>query len=503
MKTGVNRILLNTWQFLWACTLVCLPVTSFPLLSAAAGGTLVAPLAIIPLTLLCCTLIPLHLLHGRSIPRETIPLLFFVLVAIGASAAANFLDIPSFSDYTLTGNNLEGFVTLGIGLAFLLATWMMGALPDGLKKTLVFLEIGGMVLLGWSCMQLIAALSGGLPAWMEKVQAFISTSEINSSYTRFRIPGTTLEPSWLAHCLNILYLPLWLGFTMTRQSAFRFRFHHITVENLLLIVGIPILIFTYSRIGLLTFSFVLLWFVLQLSPSISARLTSRFFPDQQVMALPMRVLVAMVLVLMIVGAAGGTVYVLSLQDSRFESFMEYGSTNRPFATNLITIAKRMEFGERVISWDLGWKVFKDHPFLGVGLGNTGMFVLEELSPQAWKSAEIMRVVFEEAALPNSKNLWIRLLAETGIAGFSIFITWLLVLWEAARRLQHNPGSPWRGIGMTGQFTLLALLLEGFSLDTFALPYFWVALGLILAAAMLSRLPATAPGSRQANLQKPN
>ncbi len=38
----------------------------------------------------------------------------------------------------------------------------------------------------------------------------------------------------------------------------------------------------------------------------------------------------------------------------------------------------------------------------------------------------------------------------------------------------------RMIGMAGFLSLLALLFEGFSLDTFALPHLWVMLGLVTA-----------------------
>jgi hypothetical protein len=38
----------------------------------------------------------------------------------------------------------------------------------------------------------------------------------------------------------------------------------------------------------------------------------------------------------------------------------------------------------------------------------------------------------------------------------------------------------------GLLALLALVGEGFSIDSFALPYYWIAFGLIVAASFLAR-----------------
>jgi hypothetical protein len=42
------------------------------------------------------------------------------------------------------------------------------------------------------------------------------------------------------------------------------------------------------------------------------------------------------------------------------------------------------------------------------------------------------------------------------------------------------------IGWGGLFVLIAFVLEGFSIDTFALPYLWVSLGIVSAVGALSR-----------------
>jgi hypothetical protein len=52
---------------------------------------------------------------------------------------------------------------------------------------------------------------------------------------------------------------------------------------------------------------------------------------------------------------------------------------------------------------------------------------------------------------------------------------------------ENSGEPLlRTVGLAGQIVLVAFLAEGFSVDTFALPYLWISLGIISAAGALLR-----------------
>ena len=82
---------------------------------------------------------------------------------------------------------------------------------------------------------------------------------------------------------------------------------------------------------------------------------------------------------------------------------------------------------------------------------------------------------------NIKSLWIRILAESGIIGFTFFFVWYLrSFFTSAAGLQEKnvlkSTAAWMGC-----FTLLAFILEGFSLDTYALPYLWFSAGLSAGA----------------------
>lgn len=67
--------------------------------------------------------------------------------------------------------------------------------------------------------------------------------------------------------------------------------------------------------------------------------------------------------------------------------------------------------ERILIWQSAWNMFKDHPILGVGLGQyTESYQKEYISPQA-----------KEPNLTHAHNNFIQMLAENGIVGFAGFI----------------------------------------------------------------------------------
>ena len=98
----------------------------------------------------------------------------------------------------------------------------------------------------------------------------------------------------------------------------------------------------------------------------------------------------------------------------------------------------------------------------------------------WALWETTQTFFRLSFLPNIKSLWVRILAETGLVGFSFFSVWYYYLLRfAGYGYQHRKGV-FQTIALMGQFVLLAFIIEGFSIDSFALPYLWVSAGLLTA-----------------------
>ena len=128
----------------------------------------------------------------------------------------------------------------------------------------------------------------------------------------------------------------------------------------------------------------------------------------------------------------------------------------------------------------GWNIFNDFPWTGVGLGNAGYFFVDKLPPYAWKLEETRLLVYHYSEILNTKSLWIRLLAETGIIGFSFFTCWLVVQWFVAKKLLTSEEQLHKMTAFLGMLVVLGMIFEGFSIDTFALPYYWISLGLLTA-----------------------
>ena len=154
--------------------------------------------------------------------------------------------------------------------------------------------------------------------------------------------------------------------------------------------------------------------------------------------------------------------------------------------NWFYILNNLQLAERFAFWGLGWNVFARAPLLGVGLGNTGFYFESSLPQIGWWLHEVFKLYYESGGLVNPKNLWIRLLAETGTAGFALFSTWLAVLFSSTAPLRRSGDRLFRALGWMGALSLVALIGEGFSIDSFALPYTWAALGLLTAVSLLAR-----------------
>jgi hypothetical protein len=231
--------------------------------------------------------------------------------------------------------------------------------------------------------------------------------------------------------------------------------------------------------------------------------------------------VGVVLVIGFIGVyAGFSAFVLKVVSDRdwrvallIKSPLSQSEINKLSAldeNSLFYIGTRFAFLERTVYWMDGWRIFNDYPLLGVGLGNAGFYFVPHLPAAGWQSIEVRAMVYANDGLPNIKSIWYRLLAETGIVGFSIFVTWLLVLWSSASKSLRSASHPsashpvegvegsrddtLRTVALAGQLALLAFVFEGFSVDTFGLPYLFIMAGLIASTGWIIRHPSGAAQS---------
>ena len=124
--------------------------------------------------------------------------------------------------------------------------------------------------------------------------------------------------------------------------------------------------------------------------------------------------------------------------------------------------------------------YEESPISGVGLGASGFYIFDHLPDWAMTTVpEIARQLSPDNRLyPNAKNLYIRLLAETGLVGFFVFVAFLFsVLGDALLALKSNQRIL-RYLGIAGLFSWLAVALYNMTQDSFATPNIWINFGIL-------------------------
>jgi O-antigen ligase len=463
---------------LWAAFFFLLPVTSMPLVNRLVGGTMVAPPSMLVLLLLIIVWFIPYLLRRGALPAQSTPLLGFFGVAVIACARAVFLPTPPFRDATVIGNIIEGIVTLGAGIAFYLLTAIWAADKKRFSVILRWVNWSGMLIIIWSLIQAITwQLNLSWPDWIRMIHGLFSSGTL----FRARVVGFTFEPSWLAHQLNMLYLPFWLASTVTKKSAHGWKLWGISLENILLVCGAVLLFLAKSRLGLLAFFLALAYLMLKLSLNVVRWL------QRKVNGKGRKILVAVTFYFLLLVIGGsilfGTGYWMSKTDFRMRALFDLETLQ---TKSFIEYAEPLSFAARIIYWQAGWDIFNQYPFLGVGLGNAGFYFPEKLIPFGWGLTEVRDYMYRFPSIPNIKSMWVRVLAETGIIGFAFWVVWIFLMLQTARLLHRQSNTMLRTCGLAGIFALVGFLLEGFSIDSFALPYIWITLGLVNAGYKIRR-----------------
>jgi O-antigen ligase len=473
MRAVINHLYEKGGKWVWAGLLILLPVTSMPLVrDLVRSSTVAAPSVVLLGFLLAGWLIP-YLVKGGRLPLQTVPLLAFFCAVILSFGVSLMLPQPPLKDVNPLSHSITAVVTLVIGLGFFLLPSLMVREEDYLRQTLRWINLGGMLILGWSFFQ--AAIwfgQGHYWNWMRDIQDVFSLGPLY----RGRVTGLALEPSWLAHQLNMLYLPLWLASTVQKFSAYRFRLAGLTVENLLAVGGGLTLALSFSRIGWLGF-FAVLTFIFILANIRLVRWLGKKLRGRLLAAI-----VTIGLVLVYLAGVVGAAYVMSKVDPRMEDLFKASFWQQDTA---LVLANSLQFGERVVYWQAGWEVFNQHPWVGVGPGNAGFYFSETIPSFGWKLIEVRQLMYRAFEIPNTKNLWIRLLAETGIIGLACFLSFCAAILHTAKFLLQRASRREKMMGMMGIFVLIGLALEGFSIDSFALPYYWISFGLVSTAGSLA------------------
>lgn len=454
--------------FFWGLAMLTIPVTSFRWFPFLGEGTLVRPLALYPLAIL-------FLLFAIQVFRKQtklqfsstfIVLGFFVLFIFVSSSIGLIINPISLRGQTYDGRVVRALVTLFIGIAFFVSAVWMNKTQEDLKFTVKWLFAGLVILILWSGLQVVTFYTDIFDKEaITKLQLAFSMRELVKTN---RISGLAYEPAWLAGQLATIFIPFLFASLLTNYHITKYKW----LEAVLLFFTLMILLATYSRGGLLTTlmatGLTFLFFGKEIIKSIWHWFITGF--RETLFSLFFRIAI----ILTIISVFVGTFYFLSQR----EIFTNLFETD---AENLSEYIVNINAGSRGAYSSAGYGVFEEYPVTGVGLGASGFFMYPNLPEWSLTNLpEIARQLNPESRLyPNPKNLYIRLLAETGIIGFFIFLAFQFnILGEILSLLKKNQA--WiRFAVIAGVFAWLAITFYNVTQDSLTTPNIWLVSGIIV------------------------
>ncbi len=470
---------LSLTRLLWAVVLVTLPVTNFRYFPFLGATTTVRPLSAYPLALLLMVLGWRWWRHREPFPwRNALWPLWLFLLAWGLSTAFGaWLDPLPLRGQEYAVRTLRAWIALALGLAFFLATIWMNQDEQAIRFTLRWLMIGLLANLLWSLVQMFAFYTPWLS--IETLRGWQFSFSMRAPLKFRRVSGLTMEPSWLGAQMFTLYLPWFFAALFERFSVTGRR----SWDALLGVLSVVVLLASYSRSGILITA---LTFVIALALTARSRLLQGwhwfwqgFRQGGRVLAL--RVLLLTIVALLLMGTLlflSRHPYFAALWNARADNWRQY----------LVKIYA----GPRAAYAISALAAWERSPIFGVGLGGAGFYMYRSLPEWVLTFVpEISKHITPTSNLfPNPKNLYIRLLAESGLVGFALFfLFWLHLLADtlSLRRLSDMGGA----LARAAIFFFIATAFYHFTQDSLAQPNLWIIPGMVEGL-----LPAqqTQPGS---------
>jgi O-antigen ligase len=151
-----------------------------------------------------------------------------------------------------------------------------------------------------------------------------------------------------------------------------------------------------------------------------------------------------------------------------------------FRGNLKTnISNKSRFGIQYANF----VVFTQNPIVGVGFGQQGYFARNHYPSWAVRdNFEFKNLYLDKTnpMFPPGYNMYIRLLAETGIIGFLLFIYLLyIVVHFTKKRIKESTNQVDKTIGIILLISFSGFTLNWLQLDTFRMYGFWLSLAILI------------------------
>jgi O-antigen ligase len=382
------------------------------------------------------------------------------------------IDPPPLRGQVYFGRAVRALATLLIGLAFFVSAVWMNKDESDLRFSVKWILAGLCLDIAWSGLQAITFYTNLLEKEMvTHWQLAFSVRELVRSN---RISGLAYEPAWFAGQLATIFIPFLFASVLTNFRLTRVKW----LEAVLLALSLLVLLATYSRGGLLTtvaaagltFLFlgrdvmrsVWVWFI----NGFRGRMFDKLF------------------------RIGAIIAVLVTIAGSFLFLNQKGLFRRLWQIDAASLSEYMvdiNAGARGAYSTAAFSAFEDYPLTGVGLGASGFYIYQNLPDWSLTTVpEIARQLNPENRLyPNPKNLYVRLLAETGLFGFILFLAFqFYVLGDMLTLLLHREA--WARFAATaGVFAWLAITFYNFTQDSLTTPNIWLVSGILVGLSATS------------------
>lgn len=461
-------------HILWGAALLTLPVTSFRWFPLLGEGTLVRPLAMYPLALL----LPLLLIQcwrgeaklnwvGAMIPLGTLVLFIFAVTSFGT-----LIDPLPLRGQIYSGRAIRALATLFIGIVFFISAAWMNKDEEDFRFTIRWLFAGLCLDLAWSSLQAVTFYTGLLNK--EMVTHWQLAFSMRELIRTNRISGLAYEPAWLAGQFATIFIPFLFAAMLTNFRITRLKW----LEPILLALCLLVLLATYSRGGLLSTVAAAGLTILFFGRDIMRTTWTWFINGFREQILDVFLRVGMIIT--IVGIFAGIFLFLGQKDF-FRRLWEIDANNLSEYMVDINAGARGAYSAGALA------AFEEHPWTGVGLGASGFYIYQNLPDWALTTVpEIAKQLNPENRLyPNPKNLYVRLLAETGLFGFFLFVAFQFYLLGEMLNLLHRKESWARFASVAGVFAWLAITFYNFTQDSLTTPNIWLIPGILIGLSSTS------------------
>lgn len=473
MPAKLNSIERN----LWTCLVLAVPVSATPLLDLG-SGTLARPLAAFPAgALLLLALFRICVLRQR--PRglgEGFPLLavFTAYAVLSGLVLVQLEPEEIFKGQSPFQSLTRALLTWLVGGTFYFIARTQLRTASDVRRTIRLLFFGVAASVAFAGLQVLAIVQRG--DMLRIVQKITDLFAVHYDGLGNRAQGMTFEPSWLATQIIVLVMPALIARAISRQDYVGVDAGRGFSRNLAagFAVALAGLLFSGSRFGI-----VCVVGMLVLCSMVAA---SRG-----------RALGAASLLLALVAGGGGVVAMSDVGAGAGATYVvgpvlyliggaDLGEQGEDVATG---VTDALAMAGRVAAAQAAGKMWLDHPLFGVSLGNNyryfGTYAPDwAFATQLFKGAK-EGVGWLDPHSPekgNAKNLFLRLLSETGLVGFAI------LAWFFLRQVFGGPAHD----SFHAYFRFATAAALGFSFlnqDTFVDPGLWIPLALCSAMNRIS------------------